>query len=306
MKNLRGYLFILGATTLWGISATLAKSMFLHSINTLVLVQMRMTFSCVVLTIILLAFRRDLLRVRWKDLYLFALMGVIGGAGSNFTYYFTIQQTNVATAILLQYMAPLLVLAYAAISREEIVSLPKFAAGLVSIVGCFLLVGGRDFSLLTINHLGLFTGILSAFCWAFANVWLRRLVRLYNVWTCIVYTFFFASVFWLFFNPPWAIFSSRYPSSEWATYFGFALISVLIPHSLYYIGVSHLPASRAIITATSEPIIAIASAFVLIHEVLAPVQFVGAVLVIVAIALLQIPRQESEFDPAGMPLPPAD
>ena len=33
-------------------------------------------------------------------------LGLIGIAGSNFTYYYTISETNVATAILLQYLAP--------------------------------------------------------------------------------------------------------------------------------------------------------------------------------------------------------
>ena len=46
-------------------------------------------------------------------------MGIIGGAGSNFTYYFTIAQTNVATAILLQYMAPLGVLSFAVVTHEK-------------------------------------------------------------------------------------------------------------------------------------------------------------------------------------------
>jgi len=224
-------------------------------------------------------------------------MGIIGGAGSNFAYYFTIEQTNVATAILLQYLAPLGVLLYAALSGEEKVSRATFGAGIISLAGCFLAIAGKDFSIVSISRLGLLSGITSAFCWAFANIWLRRLIKDYSVWTCLFYAFLFASVFWLFFNPPWAIAAAHYTAGAWASYFGFAMISVLVPHSLYFAGVRYLSASRAIITATFEPVVAIVSAFLILGETLVPVQMLGAVLVIAAVIMLQMRREEAAILP---------
>ena len=52
----------------------------------------------------------------------------------------------------------------------------------------------------------------------------------------------------------------------------------------------YLSASRAIITATFEPIVAIVSAFVFLNEILAPVQVLGAMLVVLAIVILQMKR----------------
>ena len=303
MRSLKGYLFILCATTFWGVSATIAKFFFTHNESTLVLVQMRMTLSFFVMVAFFLIAKRNLLRVRWKDLYRFALMGIIGGAGSNFTYYFTIQQTNVATAILLQYMAPLGVLGFAIVTREEEVSIIKIIAGIVSLAGCFLAITGTNLSVVSISRLGLLSGIGSACCWAFANIWLRRLLKDYNVWTCLVYAFLFASLFWLFFNPPWNVIAAHYSSQAWLTFFGFAMISVLIPHSLYFAGVRYLTASRAIITATFEPIVAIVSAYFILGEILAPAQLAGAVLVIIAIMILQMKKEESAILEPMPPVP---
>jgi len=302
MRSIKGYGSILCATLFWGISATIAKFIFSRSpsaaigqIDTLILVQMRMTLSCIVLVIILALFRPALLRVKAKDLYRFALLGIIGGAGSNFMYYFTIQQTNVATAILLQYLAPILVLAYAAISKEETVGAAKIAAGAVSLGGCFLAVAGKDFSILNINRIGLLAGLCAAFCWAFTNVWIRHLLKSYNVWTALVYSFIFASIFWMFINPPWKIVAAGYSPETWELFFGFAMVSILIPHSFYFGGIRFLTASRAIITATFEPIVAIVSAYIMLGESLVPVQILGAVLVLAAIAILQIKQER----PAG-------
>jgi drug/metabolite transporter (DMT)-like permease len=306
MKSVKGYLLILGATLFWGVSATIAKLLFTEQVDVLVLVQMRMTLSCIVLWMIFLVIRPSVIRVRWKDLYRFALMGIIGGAGSNFTYYYTIQQTNVATAILLQYMAPLLVLIYAGFSREEGITVPKIVAGVISLAGCFLAMGGSGGEVQSIGRIGLMMGIASAFCWAFANVWLRRLLNTYNPWTCILYTFASASIFWMFVNPPWHMVTAGYSAQTWGTFFIFAMMSILIPHSLYFLGVRRLTASRAIITATSEPVFAILSAYILIGEILTPVQILGAVFVVIAIATLQIRQEESRHDNVPIPIPPAE
>jgi drug/metabolite transporter (DMT)-like permease len=297
MRSSRGYLFILGATLFWGVSATAAKVLFTHQVDTLILVQMRMTLSCVVLLAFFLLFKRRLLRVGLKDLYRFALLGIVGMAGSNFTYYFNIRQTNVATAILMQYMAPLLVLVYAAVSGDESLTFRKIAAALVSLAGCFLVVAGRDFSLAGIGPAGLLSGCGSACCWAFTNIWLRRLVKRYNIWTCLIYAFIFASLFWLVIDPPWRIIAAAYPADLWGIFFVFAMISILIPHSFYFAGIRRLTASRAIITATFEPVVAILSAFLILREELTAVQLGGGAVVLAGVAILQIGRA------AGAPAP---
>lgn len=301
MKSLKGYLLIISATLFWGVSATTASFLFKQQIDVIILVQMRMTISCFVLVMFFSLFKRDVLRVPIRNLYPLALLGIIGGAGSNFTYYYTIKEINVATAILMQYMAPLLVLAYAAIAKEEELTLPKVTAGVASLSGCFFAVGGTEVSFASLSQLGLVTGILSAVCWAFANVWLRRLVQRYNVWTVLIYAFIFASIFWMFFNPPWEIITANYTSDMWVTFFGFAVISILIPHSLYFSGIRYLTASQAIITATFEPIVAIVSAFIIVGEILSPIQMGGAILVLIAIGLLQFKKED--FQPRTAIIP---
>ncbi len=296
MRSIRGTLFILGATFFWGVSATVAKLLFTEHVETLVLVQMRMTLSSIVLLVFFLIFKPQLLRAGPRDMVRFALLGIVGAAGSNFTYYFTIRETNVATAILLQYLAPLLVLGYAAASGDEALTPRKVAAGVVSLAGCFLVVAGKDFSVLNLSTLGLISGLGSAFCWGFTNVWLRRLLKRYNVWTCLIYGFLFASLFWLVINPPWKIINAGYSSHLWAVFFGFAMISVLIPQTLYYAGIRTLTASRAVITATFEPVVAIGSAYIILGETLTPVQIAGATVVLSAVVILQTGSQREIAD----------
>jgi drug/metabolite transporter (DMT)-like permease len=250
-----------------------------------------MTFSFLVLLAVFAVTKPDLLKIELRDLYKFVSLGVLGMAGSNFFYYYAIKEMNVGTAILLQYMAPIFVLAYTTSMKEETLTATKVIAATASIVGCFLAVGGFSGKTAALTTAGLFAGIGAAFSWSFTNVSLKHLLKKYRVWTATVYAFGSASVFWLVINPPWKIIAAGYPASTWLTLCGFAVMSVLIPHTLYFNGVRHLTASRAIITATIEPVFAILFAFILLGEAMSGLQILGGVIVIGAILTLQLQNE---------------
>jgi len=190
------------------------------------------------------------------------------------------------------------VLGYAALTGDEELGFGKIAAGIISLAGCFLAVGGLNVSgsggLQSINHYGLLWGIGAAICWSFTNISLRHLLKKYKVWTVLIYSFMFASIFWQFFNPPWKIYEAHYTGQQWGVFFIFAMSSIAIPHSLYFSGAQYLTPSRSIITASFEPVVAIVSAFLILGESLTPIQITGAILVISAILILQLQREKPE------------
>ncbi len=287
---------IMVAALLWGLSATAAKFLQNQQVGTLLIVQTRVTFSCLVMLAFYLAFAPRHLRVRLSDLWRFGLLGVAGMAGANFTYYFTIKESTVATAILIQYTAPIFVIAYETINKEEKFTVVKLIAALLSLGGCFLAVGGYDSARLNITPLGLISGIGSIFCFAFLTIYPRHLLVRYSTWTVIFYSLAGASIFWLFINPPWVIAAASPPADVWGALLILAIGSVLIPHTSYFAGLRHVVPSRAIITSTLEPIVAILSAGIFLGEYLATVQALGAALVLLAIVVLQIRREPGELE----------
>jgi drug/metabolite transporter (DMT)-like permease len=68
----------------------------------------------VLLPVLLVRRGASALRVPGRDLLQLFLLGILGVAVSNYFYYLAIQRTNVATAIILQYTAPVWVLLYTA------------------------------------------------------------------------------------------------------------------------------------------------------------------------------------------------
>jgi drug/metabolite transporter (DMT)-like permease len=290
MTRSGGYAAILAAAFFWGISATTAKVLMAGDVDTLLIVQSRVTITFLLLAAGFLLLRPAWLRVRPADLWRFALVGVAGVAGANVTYYITIRESTVATAILLQYTAPLLVMGYATVTGAERLTGRRITAALLSLLGCFLAVGGVGGGALRSSPLGIAMGIASAFCFAFLNVGSARLLTRYPFQTVTVYTVGFAALFWLVVNPGRGLVAEPPGLPLLGALTLFAVISILIPHSLFFSGLRTVPPSRAIITSTLEPVVAILSAALIVGELLGPVQVLGALAVIAAIVLLNTGR----------------
>jgi DME family drug/metabolite transporter len=299
---LRGYLYIGSAALLWGISATLGRAAFtghllpggasLGAIDPLILSQSRATLSLAVLLPVLLARRgASALRVPGRDLVKFLILGIFGIAASNYFYYLAIQRTNVATAIILQYTAPVWVLLYTAARGAQRPSLRRTAAVGLAVVGCALAVGLVGAGGFRMDTVGVTAAILAAFSFAFYNVGGHEVLARYDRWKVLLWVLVATATFWIFVNPPWKIIAAHYGRQQWAFMLLFSLVSVLGPFSCYFAGLQHLEPTRAIVASCLEPVFSIVLTALFLGELVRTMQTVGIVLVLVAIVLIQLPER---------------
>ena len=300
---MRGYVFIAAGALLWGIAATLGRAAFtgklaffgtFHPIDPVILSQTRATFSLAALVPVLLL-RGGWARIRMpqRDLISCLVLGMFGIAASNYFYYLAIQRTSVAIAIILQYTAPVWVLLYVVARGQQKPSLQKISAVGVAITGIALVIGliGPDSAraFLHIDSYGLLGGLVASFSFAFYNVGAHRILARYDRWRVLVWTLASAFTFWLLLNPPWKVFAAHYGQADWIFLFVFSMVSVLVPFSLYFLGLQYLEPTRAIIVSCLEPVFSIVLAAVFLGEVLHAVQSFGIVLVLAAIVIVQLP-----------------
>jgi len=300
--SVRGYLYIATATFLWGLAASLGRAAFtgrlpgiqaLRPIDPLILSQSRTTFSFLVLLPVLALYggwRR--LRLPARDLGQTFLVGVLGVAASNYFYYLAIQKTNVATAIILQYTAPIWVLLYMVARRLQKPTLQRVAAVGLAVAGIAMVIGVIGPGTLRLDPVGVTAALLAAFSFAFYNIGGHGILARYDRWTVLLYTTFSASLFWIVVNPPWKIAAAHYSGGEWLFLLVFSLLSVLAPFSFYFAGLQHLEPTRAVVASCLEPVFSIVIAAVVLGEVMGPMQMAGIVLVLAAIVVVQIPGRK--------------
>jgi drug/metabolite transporter (DMT)-like permease len=288
MKQYIGYVWIAAAAALWGIAATVVKYLFNNQYDPLIIVQTRVTIACAALIVFFLLRNRSLLRVDRADIPKFFFVGICGVAGSNYFYYFAIKESNVATSILLQYTAPILVTVYAALFQHERFTMNKLIALVCASLGIFLAVGAYDAGILQSNLKGVIFALIAAVAFAIFNIAGKPLTRKYSVWTALTYVLAGASVFWLFINPPTTIAAAGYSGNDWMVFTFISVISILLPYSCYFLGLQKIQASKAIITSMLEPVVAIISEFLFLNGHMSALQFAGAAMVAGAVILLQV------------------
>jgi drug/metabolite transporter, DME family len=295
----RGYLYIACSAVLWGISASLGRAAFtgrllpssgISRVDPLILSQARTTFSFL-MVLVGLVITRGLSRLRmpWSDLGRVVALGLVGVAASNYFYYLAIQRTNVATAIIIQYTAPVWVLLYMVVRKLERATLPKMVAVALAIFGIALVIGLLGQGQLRLDSLGVTAGLIAAFSFSYYNVFGHSILERYDRWTVLLFTTMSASVFWIFVNSPWKIIASHYTAAAWGFLFGFSLLSVLLPFTFYFAGLQHLSPSKAIVVSCLEPVFTILIAAAALHESVHPLQAVGMIMVLCAILVVQRP-----------------
>ncbi len=312
--HLRGYAYIAAATFCWGVSATLGRAAFtgrllpggesLPPIDALLISQTRTSITFLILFPIMLAWRGvGSLRISGREAGNIIVYGLIGQAATNYFYYLAIERTNVATAIVIQYTAPVWVLLYLAARGKQWPTLRRLAAVGLAVAGSALVINIFG-SQLPLDRLGLGAAFLSALTFAFSNVWGHHILQKRDRWTVLLYTTLTASLFWLVINPPWKLLALQLTGLQWLFLFFFSIVSVLLPLSLYYVGLQLLEPTNAIVASCLEPVFAIAIAAIALGESMNSLQAAGIVLVLAAITIVQWPEAKGQGAP--IPLDPGD
>src|SRR5262245_50577171 len=281
------------ATLFWGGTATLARSVFRDGgVPALTAVELRLAIATPLLFAWLLARNRAALRIERRDLGHVVALGLFGVAAVQGTYYYSIAKLGVGLAILLQYVAPSLIVLWE-ISCGQKPSAAMITAVLLALAGTALLVSGVDRSHIHASVFDWIVGASSSVIFAFYVLASKRLVARHAPETVLVYTFAIAAVFWMCVTPPWRIVAAHYPASMWVRFALLGVFSTLVPFRCFYAGLKRLPAVEAGVISTAEPVVAIASAFLFLGEGLKPGQLIGATLVIAAAVLASRGHPES-------------
>jgi drug/metabolite transporter (DMT)-like permease len=293
----KGYFFVMVAAVAWASSGTAGKGLFETGVTPADLVQIRLTFSSLILTCGFLIFRAALFRISVRDVGYFVLLGGVIMALVQLTYFYAISKIQVVAAILLQYLSPILVAAFSMMFWKEKFSGSKATALVLALFGCYLVVGAYNLELLKMNEMGVLGGLASAVAYAAYALLGERAMHRYSPWSVVFYSMFFAAITFHVVYTPFKYLYASYSYTQWMWILYIVVVGTILPFSLYLLGINYVRSTRAMITATLEPISAGVMAYVFLGETLHAPQLVGALLVVFAIVLLQLNREHDPLTP---------
>ncbi len=284
----RGYAMVVGATVCWGIAAAGIKLLFREGgVDPLTLVAVRADLASLILFAVFFALAPARLRIGRREVLSAAFVGVGGLAINNFLYFEAIHLTSVATALLLQYQAPILVALYVALVQRQRISGRLILSLGLALAGCALVVRVYEPDVLRLNLLGVIAGLGTAVAFAFYIMASRAALRTMGAWTLLAYAYLFAGLAWGLVLPPWKILGQGFPLATWAAFLAIATFGTVVPFGLFISGLKYVSPTQASIVAMLEPAVAATAAYFLLGETLLPLQLLGGGLVLAGVILVQ-------------------
>jgi drug/metabolite transporter (DMT)-like permease len=295
-----GYAMVAVAATLFAVNGTVSKIVLASGISSGQLTEVRCAGALVGMTLIAALMRPGSLRLRLADVPLLAGLG-LALALVQWSYFFAIHRLDIGIALLIQYVAPLLVALWARFVFREAVRRRIWAALVLSLGGLALIVeiwhGGR------LSGPGVAGCALAAVTYAAYVLIAERGVRARDPISLSAWGFFFATVFWTLAAPWWSFPTARVDDDVsllgnlasshlpvWALLLWVVVLGAIVPFGLVVGALRHISATRAGITAMLEPVVAIAVAWSWLAESLDQVQLSGAALTLLGIGLAQSAR----------------
>jgi drug/metabolite transporter (DMT)-like permease len=297
-----GYAMVLTAASLWAVNGVISKVIIESGgVSAQRLTEVRTTGAFLLLVAALALGRPATLRVRRSEIGVLLVFGILGLAFVQWLYFEAISRLDIGVALLIQYVAPVLVALWARLVYHEAVRHRIWAALALSILGIALLV--ELWNGLTLDGLGVAASLGSAATFAVYVLSAERAVTKRDPLSLVCYGFLLASIFWAIFQP-WSSFPVELVDDTtsllgrvehlslpvWVLMAWMVVLGTIVPFALLAASLRHIPASRAAITAMFEPVAATILAFAWLGEALTAFQLVGALVVLTAIVLAQTAR----------------
>lgn len=292
-----GYVLALSAATMWSLNGSMARALLDDGLSAVRLSQLRSLGSFAILVVVLGVARRDLLRVERRDVPDLAFLGIAGLALVHAAYFIAIDRLQIGVALTIQYLAPLLILLWLRVAHGRRLATGLWGAVMLSVAGCFLVVRAYDVS--GLDGLGVAAAVGAAVTFAIYMVGAERAGRVHEPVTTLVWAFGFASLFWAVTAPWWTFpFGELGSASGLALGLGVVVVGTLLPFICMVASLRHIPAPRAAVVSTLEPVLAAVFAYLIHDEALAAVQVAGGAVVLAAVVWVQAHRVDHEVEAA--------
>jgi drug/metabolite transporter (DMT)-like permease len=300
-RPLLGYAMVAVAATLFAVNGAVSKVILESGLSTERLSEMRVTGALFGLVVALAVARPQALRVRVRELPFLAFFGICGLAFVQWLYFLAIDRIAIGVALLVQYLAPLLVALWARFVYREQVRRRIWIALALSVAGLALIL--QIWHARRLDTAGVAFAVGAAVTFAVYVLSAEHAVRNRDPVSLSCYGFLFAAVFWAVVRPWWSFPASTAAVTVslhghlagihlpvWALALWMIVLGTILPFGLVVGALRHISATRAGIVAMLEPVVAIAVAWLWLAQSLGAAQLLGGLVVLSAITLAQTAR----------------
>jgi Predicted permease, DMT superfamily len=292
-KKLKGSVMVISAAVLWGASGTVAQYLFQRAqMSAEWLVVVRLMFSGLVL--LLFALRQQPRRVFaiWRnrsDAIRLLSFGITGTLAVQYTYFAAIRDSNAATATILQYLGPTIIVLFLALKYRKLPTLYEVSAIICALLGTFLLVTHGNPGNLSISGWALFWGIASAVAMASYTLQPGYLLRRWESTVVIGWGMLIGGLCFNFVHPVWQFTGTWSLPTGLMTAF-IVIFGTLLAFYLYLDSLKYISETEVSLIASVEPLSAACIAVIWLGVPFGIYDWIGGLFIVLTIFILSMAK----------------
>jgi len=285
-----GYALYLTAALLFGINGTVSK-VLLQSVDDAARVsQLRVTAAFLILVVVVAVTNRRALRLRRAELGPVAAYGVLGVAMTQWLYFVAIERMPIGIALLIEFTAPIMVVLWVRFAWHRPVRNTIWIGLALALAG--LAMVAEIWSGSTLNPVAVAAAFGAAGSLAVYYLLGETAGRERDPISLTMWGFGFAALLWAIALPwwgfPWAALQGSAqpfgpdstPIPLWLLATSMVVTGTILSFGLVLAAIRHIGAAGASIIGMTEPLIASLVAWVVLDEVLTPIQILGGAVIL--------------------------
>ena len=288
--QLRGMTLASLASSLWAVSGISGEILFKKfNFSSDWLVSTRTLISGILLFLIVIFIEKKSVLRPLKNKIDCAGIILFGTAGMylvQYTYFKTIELSNVSFATILQFTAPFFIFIYESIKNKKIPAVSTVILLLMTILGVIFIATKGNFSNLSVSLEALLLGIISAIMIAFYSTYPKKLLKKYGSITVVGWGMIVGSIISNVIHPIWKIEGDVNIQSVIQVMI-VVILGTSIAYLIYIASLNYISSSLAGILTAFEPVLAAILSVVIFGLKFSFIELIGFLLVFVSIFILE-------------------
>lgn len=297
MKTYRyvGLLMIISGATLWGISGPMIQWLFQNSsLTSGKFLVVRLLLAGIITLAILYFTKKNIFGVwkhprQWIQLIIF---GVLGMLGAQYAFIETIHVSTAVTAVLFQFLGPILITIYVAIQTKKMPTVIQLLAVVAALVGTFFLITNGSVENIVLSKKAIILGLLTTLGFTFYTLHPASLIKEWGTIVIIGWGMLIGGIVLFIYNQDFSVMHLAHTLTfNTLSMLLLVIISGTLSFILYIGSLKYLSATETSLLSSIEPLVAAVVSIVWLNESFGIYQLIGGFFITATVVFLSIPSK---------------
>ncbi|MEB8091944.1 DMT family transporter [Mammaliicoccus lentus] len=296
--RIKGMILAITGASFWGLGGTVSDFLFQYKyIDIDWFVTIRLLFSGILLLFLFkIINKKDSLFSVFKnknDILQLLFFSIFGMLLVQYSYMASINLGNAAIATLLQYIAPVYIIIWYIIIKQDTFKLFDFLTILLTLSGSFLLLTNGSFNNLIVPKSSIIWGIISGISLAFYTLYVSKLLVKFPSILIVGWSMLISGIFMNFKAPVWDV-NLKTLVSVTILFLLFGIVGgTTIAFFFFISSLNYINAKETAFYGTIEPVMAILSSAIWLNVSFLPLQITGIALIIILIFIISLKKEST-------------